>query len=63
MEDLRHIIPGFQADVVEECEDAIKEELWTWAKPKFLRKVIKFIPQWYKERLQAQHVATLGVAG
>lgn len=49
--DIQYLLPEIQADVLKECEELIKEKLWSWAWPKVKRGVIRGAPEWYKEQL------------
>ncbi len=51
MRDIGSIIKEIHNDIEEECIDDIKEELWLWAKPYFLKGVIQGFPELYKQRL------------
>jgi len=50
-EDIGKLIHLVQEDVVEECEEEIKQKLWEWAKSHVLRHSTRGLPQWYKDKL------------
>lgn len=54
--DIGGIIKRAQADILEECEDEIKEVLYKWAAPQIQRGAVAGLAEWYKEELFAQAV-------
>lgn len=52
--DIGALVKEVQRDLVEECEEQMKEELWKWAKSHVLRGAIKGLPEWYKDKLVEQ---------
>ena len=49
--DIGALIKEVNADIPEECEEAIKEELYKYALPHILRGCTSGLPQWYKDYL------------
>ncbi len=49
--DIGSLIKEVKRDVLEECEDSIKEALFKWAYPKIDRMVVSGLPEWYKKLL------------
>jgi len=49
--DIGGLIKRVQADIIEECEDEIKDVLWKWAKDKITRGSVAGLAEWYKELL------------
>jgi len=49
--DIGLLIPECKADILKECEEEIKEKLFSWAKDKILRGCIAGLPEWYKKLL------------
>lgn len=52
--DIGPLLNRAKADIIEECEEEIKEELWKWAKDKICRGAVCGIAEWYKEQLAAK---------
>lgn len=52
--DIGMLIKEVSPDVLEECEDEIKEALMKWAWPQVSRGITRGLPEWYKEQLLAQ---------
>jgi RNA ligase len=52
--DIGMLIREVPADVLRECEEDMKQELWAWALPHLRRKVTAGLPEWYKELLLAR---------
>lgn len=50
-QDIPLLLSEVKRDVLEECGDAIAQELWTWGQGMILRGVTKGLPEWYKSRL------------
>lgn len=53
VKDIGPLMGELARDLKKEEEDAIKEMLWRWAKPKIMRGISAGFPQWYKDRLLA----------
>lgn len=53
VKDIGPLMKELARDLKKEEEDAIKEMLWRWAKPKIMRGISHGFPQWYKDRLLA----------
>lgn len=49
--DIGLLIKTVQQDVEQECEDLIKQELWSAAWPHIKRRLGAGLPEWYKDRL------------
>lgn len=49
--DIGKLIPEFSRDLLEECEDEIKAELFKWAWPQIQQAAVSGLPTWYKDRL------------
>lgn len=49
--DIGLIVKEVPEDVLRDCEDAIKADLWKWAWPHIRRGLIGGLPEWYKTRL------------
>lgn len=49
--DIGTLMKAVQSDVLEECEEEIKEKLWRWAKKHVLRTSTRGLPEWYKAKL------------
>ena len=49
--DIGAILNRAKADIIEECEEEIKAELWKWAKDKICRGATGGIAEWYKQEL------------
>ena len=49
--DIGPLIKEIQADVLSECEEEIKDQLFAWAKSHLSRMAIQGFPEWYKEKL------------
>lgn len=49
--DIRALMREVPADVLKECENEIKEDLFKWAWPQIARASCAGLPQWYKEEL------------
>ncbi len=49
--DIGKLMKEVNLDILAECEDEIKEELWDWAKKHILRISTHGLPEWYKEKL------------
>ena len=52
--DIGKLVKEVPADLLSECGDEIKEQLYKWAEDKILRGVIRGLPQYYKERLMKE---------
>lgn len=49
--DIGPLMAEVPKDVLKECEDEIKEQLWSYTWPKIKRMVTHGLPEWYKEEL------------
>lgn len=49
--DIGPLMKEINIDVMTECEDLIKDELFKWAWPQISRTITRGFPQWYKEKL------------
>lgn len=49
--DIGSLMVEVEADIMKECEDAIKETLWAWAWSKIARGAKAGLPEWYKNKL------------
>ena len=49
--DIGKLIKEVNDDILAECEEEIKEQLWNWAKKHILRMSTGGLPEWYKEEL------------
>lgn len=54
--DIGKIIKEIQKDVIEECDEPVKQQLWSWAKPYVTRGCIAGFPEWYKRLLVEQSI-------
>jgi len=52
--DIGPLLHAIHADILEECKDEIKEELFKWARKDILREACRGFPQWYKEQLMKE---------
>ena len=52
--DIGALFKEVPADVLKECSDEIKAQLFAWAWPKIQRGITAGLPEWYKERLLSQ---------
>lgn len=52
--DIGKLMAEIPIDIQAECEDEIKEALWSWAWPNIKRGVTRGVPEWYKARLMEQ---------
>lgn len=50
-EDIGKLLKTVNLDVLDECKDEIKEDLFKWAWPKLQKLLTRGLPQWYKETL------------
>lgn len=55
--DIGPLIKAVQTDVLEECEDTIKQVLFDYFKKDIVRGVTGGLPEWYKDRLLAEAFA------
>lgn len=51
VKDIGLIMAEVPTDVLKECEEQMKAELWAWAWPHIRRGLTRGLPQWYKEEL------------
>ncbi len=51
MRDIPHLFAEVPKDIEKECEDEIKDYLYSWAWPQLRRMVTRGLPEWYKEEL------------
>lgn len=49
--DIGPLLKEVNVDVLEECEEEIKDALWGIFRKEFLRNVTRGLPEWYKEQL------------
>jgi hypothetical protein len=49
--DIGNLMKEVPEDVLKECVDEIKKDLFDWAWPQLRRTMIKGLPEWYKEEL------------
>lgn len=49
--DIGALLKEINLDILKECGEDIKEQLWKWAWPQIARGVINGFPQWYKARI------------
>jgi len=49
--DIGELMKAVNVDVLEECKEEIKEELFKWAWPQISKSLAVGLPQWYKNRL------------
>lgn len=52
--DIGALMKETQRDVVEECADEIKDQLYRWALPHIRRGVVHGVPDWYKRKLAGE---------
>jgi hypothetical protein len=52
--DIGGLLKEIPDDVLKECEDAIKAELFKWAWPHVRRAICRGVPEWYKNKLLEQ---------
>lgn len=52
--DIGAIMKEAQRDVIEECADEIKDQLYRWALPHIRRGVVHGVPEWYKRKLAGE---------
>lgn len=52
--DIGPLLKEVSKDVLEECADEMKEQLFKWAWPQISRKLGHGLPQWYKDKLMAE---------
>lgn len=52
--DIGRLIKEIQKDVEEECEQLIKDLLYSWARQHIVRMTQRGLPEWYKQRLVDQ---------
>jgi hypothetical protein len=52
--DIGALIKEIPTDIQKECEDEIKQALWSYAWDKIRRGVVSGFPEWYKQRLAEQ---------
>ncbi|KKK50998.1 hypothetical protein LCGC14_3119400, partial [marine sediment metagenome] len=51
VKDIGNLIKEARQDIIEECEDFIKQKLYEWAKGDIMRGATGGLPEWYKEQL------------
>ena len=51
VKDIGLIMAEVPTDVLKECEEEMKAELWAWAWPHIRRGLTRGLPQWYKDEL------------
>lgn len=49
--DIGYLIRAIQQDILEECEQEMKDQLWDWAKGHILRQVVSGFAEFYKAEL------------
>jgi hypothetical protein len=49
--DIGHLIPETQQDILKECSELIREQLFSWAWPQLKRMCTHGLPEWYKGEL------------
>jgi hypothetical protein len=54
LSDIGLLMKEVKEDTLTECLDAIKEDLWQWAKADFVRRLGHGIPEWYKDLLMKE---------
>lgn len=51
LKDIGELMKEVPEDILKECTDLIKDDLFNWAWPQLRRKVCHGLPEWYKEEL------------
>lgn len=54
-QDIGLLIKSIKQDVLEECEDDIKNDLFKWAWPKIQGRIVAGFPEFYKEKLNEKN--------
>lgn len=54
--DIGLLLKEVPADIVKECEEDIKAQLWKWAWPHIRRQVARGFPEWYKTKIAADQL-------
>lgn len=57
--DIGALLKEIPADVLKECEEQIKRDLFAWAWPHLRRQVTRGFPEWYKEELLKKQFDTI----